>query len=216
VFRNPFRNKHSANTLALVTAAFPPELREDVLIVMGRLEVANTEPHATVQGPIRVGADSVAIPSRVYFPKADQSALSGLTPRQSAILAAVMTLHNSGYQRELWSVHLCSYPCDWAAPFVALLLGDYVRDIAAALEAHISEEWALHFHCLLSANPELQALLTARIVNYWGAYYRLLTPNLNFHPPYRVGVRMGVWDKRIAPRLTIKAEKTVSASHSCS
>ncbi len=190
--------------MALVQGAFPSSLQSDVLAVMDRMAVGPHEPHADGRYSSTVHGERILIPYRVYFPESRPTDFAGVSPQQMSIVAAIMTRHCSGFQREAWSAQLCLYPADWAVPFVAFLLGDYVAQVLSAVESGLSPEWESLF---ANSPPELRPScrqLNHRIVSYWNTYYRGWQNYRRFtdYPGYIVAKRLGLWEPGIAPRLT--------------
>ena len=190
--------------MALVRRAFPSSLQSDVLTVLDRIAVGAHEPHPDGSYSFSIHGETVLIPYRVYFPDSSPTDFAGVSPRQLSVIAAIMTRHCSGYQRELWASQLCQHPADWAVPFVAFLLGDYVAEVLGAVESGLSPEWERLF---ASFPPEMQHTrrqLNHRIINYWNLYYRgrRSYQRLPDYPGYIVAKRLGLWEPRVAPRLT--------------
>jgi len=209
---NLVKKTHSAVTLAAIGAAFPAWLRDDVSIVMAHVPPVDSEPHVGCAYRFTVGDHRITVPSRVYFTEMHPADFGDLTRTQTAILAAIMTRHLSGYQREEWSEPLSTHPADWTTPFVALLMGDYVREILAMIERNMATEWQPLFRDFADNNPEWRRSLTHRIVTYWDMYYRRLIPRLPDYPGYRVAERLGLWDKKSTPRLT-RGNKRSDGNH---
>jgi hypothetical protein len=177
-------------------------LADDVSKVMEVVQATDIEPHTASAYRCKVGDEEVTIPYRVYFSEMSTNDLHRLATNQKPILAAIMTLHHSGYQREIWAEQLAAYPFTWTTPFMALLLGDYVREVLAVIERSVNSEWVPLFHEFAAKNPEWKRPLNHRILSYWDIYYRWQIPRLTDYPGYRVAERLGVWDKKTAPKLT--------------
>ena len=70
------------------------------------------------------------------------------------------------------------------------------------LEQGLGEEWIPLFQDFASQNPEWRRPLNHRILSYWDTYYRRWNSRLTDYPGYRLAKRLGLWDKKIAPKLT--------------
>jgi hypothetical protein len=196
----------------MISAAFSPSMHEDVFRVMEYVGVSDIEPSEPVSR-VRVGDCHVDIPYRIYFREAYPSDFKGLTKTQEGVLAAIMSRHYSGYQREIWARQLCLHPANWTAPFVVFLLGDYVREVLLIMHEQLNSDWKLVVHDFLDKNAELKKPLNYRIISYWDSYYRCITPSLTDYPGYAVAERLGIWDKKVAPRLTRASRCNQSSVH---
>jgi len=196
-----FKKKHSPESLSSIFGAFPKDMHDDVIVVMDHVEVGIHEPHMYDPDHLFLRGDSITVPYRVYFPEINPTSIKGFTSVQMAILAAIMTRHHSGYQRQVWAKLLSRYPADWTTPFMALLLGDYVCEILATLDDGLSPAWGALFETFSIENPEWSRPLTHRIITYWDIYYRRRIPSLVEYPGYRVTERLGLWDRKAAPKL---------------
>ncbi len=204
IFSKLFRQTHTDQTMALVQQAFPSSLQSDVRAVMDRIAVGPHEPHPDGSYSSTVHGEHVLIPCRVYFPESRPTDFAGVSAQQMSIVAAIMTRHCSGFQRELWAAQLCLYPADWAVPFVAFLLGDYVAEVLRAVESGLTPEWESLFASFPPEQQHSRRQLNHRIINYWNLYYRGRQSyrRLTEYPGYIVAKRLGLWEPRVAPRLT--------------
>lgn len=189
--------------MAIVRGAFPLSLQSEVLSVMGRIEVGRHEPHADGCYRALVDGEPISIPYRVYFPESSPQDFEGFTQQQMSIVAAIMSRHFSGYQRELWAAELCQRPIEWAIPFVAYLLGDYVVEVLRTVEVGLSPEWERLFASFSAERQHTRRQLNHRIINYWNLRYhgRQSYRHLSDYPGYIIAKRLGLWESRVAPRL---------------
>jgi hypothetical protein len=199
-----FKKRHSKNTLAVVQAGFPSCLHDDVRKVMAEIGPAKIEPHVIASYCFITEEGQVTVPYRVYFPQLSAPQTGSLTQTQIPILAGIMIRHHSGYHRETWAQQLLAYPTPWTTPFVAVLLGDYVSQILSTINKHLNSRWETLFHDFAQKNPKWLRPLSHRILTYWDIYYRRSIPRLTDYPGYLVAQRLGLWDKKAAPRLTKK------------
>lgn len=210
MFQFLFKKRHTVNTIELICAAFPPSVHEDVLKVMKHVGVSDIEPTKPVSR-VRVGDHHVDIPYRVYFQNSSPADFKGLTKIQSGVLASIMTRHHSGYQREIWGRQLCSHPAIWTAPFVVYLLGDYVQEVLLMMQEQLNPDWDLFIHEFLDKNIEIKKSVSHRIISYWDCYYRCMTPHFTDYPGYLIAARLGIWDNKVAPRLSRINKRNQSA-----
>lgn len=198
------KKKHSTSTIDVVCGCFPHSLRDDVLVILELLQAAPYELKSSSGGCCNVGDESVFLTSRVSFPKVKEADLKSLTEQQRAVLAALMTRHHDGYQRQYWVRVLCAHPRSWTAPYLADSLGDYVVEIQQVICDSVSSEWKMVMADYRLHNPDRIQPLNARILSYWNTYHRWYPPNilnLREHPGYVAAVELGLWDKSIAKRL---------------
>ena len=201
------KKRHSKNTIEVIRAAFPTSRVDDLTEVLTRIPVADHEPHTDDPNRVNIGDLEIFIPSRVYFPEIDPRDCNDLSDTQNAILAAIYTRHHSGFQREIWAGRLLNHPAPWTSPFLALLLGDYVIEVIVRLEKGLTEDWEAPIRDFAASNPKWRRPLNHRILTYWDIYYRHKIPRITDYPGYRLADRLGLWDKKTAPKLIKKANR---------
>ncbi|RYD18742.1 MAG: hypothetical protein EOP88_21515 [Verrucomicrobiaceae bacterium] len=199
-------DRHSPNTREAVRAAFPAELEADVDWVLNQLGVARHEPQDEVMLRLADGGEA-AIPYRVYFPEKSPAGSHPHTTARKAILAAILTRHHSGFQRQTWARELAAFPLPWATPFMALLLDDYVCQIPAMLEKSLDEEWIPLLKQFGEGNPEWRATFNSRTVSYWAEFYRQPFLWFDDYPGYRAAVRFGLWNGKTCHRLLTRTRR---------
>lgn len=208
-FTNFIKKKHSLLTKSRVMDGFPVNLHVDVQAVLDTLAIAPHEPH--MNGSYRsvlLGAE-ITIPARVYFPASEIKDIAHLSVVQQAVFAAVMTRHFDGHQREYWVRVLCSHPSEWTASYLAFVLGDYVVQVLATVDQCLTPDWYPLIRQHAQENHICLKALNHRILNYWTLYYRYHPPNyrrLKDYPGYIIAERLGLWDKKTAPKLLRKRE----------
>jgi hypothetical protein len=194
MYWNWWRTRHSDQTIERCIAAFPSDVSGDVRAVLTR--VPKDEHGPTEDGfDAFVAGGQVKIPYRVYFAEPPVRAVTGLTARQRLVLAALFTRHHNGFVRERWLRELGRSADSWMAPFVVHLLGEYVMEIAQAIEAVIPIDRS-SYRAFADANPELCRVISARMVNYWALYYRRQVSSFAEYPAYQVACELGVWRGR--------------------
>ena len=206
------KKRHSKNTHEVISAAFPACFVGDLTEVLTRIPVAHIEPHTDDPNRVNIGDLEVFIPSRVYFPAIDPRDFADLSDTQNAMIAAIYTRHHSGFQREIWAGRLLNHPAPWTSPFLALLLGDYVIEVIARLERGLTEDWEAPIRDFATSNPKWRQSLNDRILTYWDIYYRHKIPRIFEYPGYRLAHKLGLWDKKTAPKLIRKSNKSEMAT----
>ena len=199
--------QHTATCINAVLEAFPESIAEDVIEALDALDGSSHEP--SIRDGLRrvVGNQTLVLPSRVYFSGVSEHKIKSLSQQQKQIVAALMTRHHSGYQRESWGRVLCESPSTWATPFAVDLLGDYVLEILMMLERSLDAEWMPFVAQLISDNDGITAPLNHRILNYWHCYYRWYPPNireLRDYPGYVAAARLGLWENGVGKKLLRK------------
>jgi hypothetical protein len=183
---------------AELSRAFPHALRADVARVSAVLPEATHplfRPFSVV-----LGAKSLSIPQRVYFPDPFRAVLERLSSTQRLILHCIYTRHHDGYVREQHLLPVLEAAPGWAAPFVLQLLGEYVIEIHDALLANIETVAGDSYRHFADQNPSFVALTKSRIVSYWTCYYRWsryagarVYPDLFKYPAYQVADALCWW-----------------------
>jgi len=201
---------HTDHVLGQIYAAFPVRWHTEVAEVMRCLSPARSEPNPDWAQKVEISTEAIQVPYRIYFDGIARG-WKQFSETKRVILAALMTRHHSGYQRMEWAARLCEHPADWTAPYIALLLGDYVDEILRVLEQNVGPEWNLPFASFVTNNPLLRERLNRRIVSYWHSYYRQEVPRFAEYPGFRVAERLGVWDHRVAPNLIRRSGRAKSS-----
>ena len=83
----------------------------------------------------------------------------------------------------------------WVPAFVVPLLGEYVAEIAAAVQRGVSHQQAA-YAAFASENPDFCRKTSARMINYWALYYRRSIPRFADYPGYQAAMALGVWRQR--------------------
>ena len=188
---------HSKATIERSVAAFPSHLAADVRVALQALPETHLEPtEESIE--VRISGEVVRIPYRVYFPQPSPEKIETLSPRQRAIVAALMTRHHDGHARERWVAEVLPSSELWVPAFVVPLLGDYVAEIAQAVQRGVSHRHGA-YEAFASENPDFCRKTSARMINYWALYYRQSTPRFSDYAGYKAATALGVW-KQQPPR----------------
>ena len=195
--------RHLEDEVARVAAGFPTSLAADVRAVMDIIPEAAHPVHVYEAVTAWVSGDSVTIPNRVYFPLPSQKDVASLDRIQTCVLNAIYSRHHDGYVREAHVASLCRCEEPWAMPYIALLLSEYVIEIAEAIEQSGGPDLAL-MRAFSADNPDLCRLISKRMVTYWSMYYRRSSPVFREYLFYRLGQEYGLWAERVAHRLVAR------------
>lgn len=125
---------------------------------------------------MRVHGESVDIPYRMYNDDLDPVRVHSLPPVQRTILGCLYTRHDDGHTRQRWLRTLFTEPPQpWAVPFVIQLLGEYVIEIIADIDAALAAANRAtmdEYRRFAEENPEFVRLTQERANSYWVAYFR--------------------------------------------
>jgi len=187
-------NPHSERTTERILVAFPSRLAGYVRAVLQVIPKAEHEP--TDDGiDVTVEGERVLIPYRVYFPEPPDKVVAKLQPLQRLLLAAMFTRHHDGFVRERWLRAMGPSVESWVPPFVVQLLGEYVVEIACAVE-DVIPPGPSSYQAFADANHDYCRVVSARMIDYWALYYRRQTPSFGDYPAYRAARQLGVWRER--------------------
>jgi len=160
---------HSQKMSDYVLGAYPQKMGKDVRAVLRIIKPEERYRPAEYDRAVSANSEQLVIPYRIYFPEPDDRLVSRLSHRQKAILATLYTRHADGYIREKW---LKQVPADesWQAPFIALLIGEYVIEIIRAMRS--CEQFDKEFFSdFVRENLQVCEQITARAITYWDYFY---------------------------------------------
>jgi hypothetical protein len=180
-----------------LAAAFPASVEDDVHAVLSAL--AST-PHRTssplsggsINGrerlSLRVQAEPIQIPSRIYLEAPRDDLLAGLSQVQRTILGCLYTRHHNGFARQRALRDILHSPHPWVVPFVVQLVGEYVIEIVTDIQRGLPElqdpasQRAEQYGRVLADNRAFLPLVSQRVASYWDCYYRPLHADPRFYP----------------------------------
>lgn len=159
----------------------PEDRRGDLATVIAALPPSGFGPLGT-RNIVADGRD-VEIPYRIYNPPMVDVRL---TDGQRQVVNCLYTRHNDGQVRERSVIPLLQAPEAWTAPFIVLLLGEYVVEITAAIQDGLAsldpERLRSAFGPFVAENPELMRVTEQRAISYWSCYYRREYPDMAAYP----------------------------------
>jgi hypothetical protein len=134
---------------------------------------------------------SVQLPTRLHFqnlPSGD-GWLSSLPPSALCLVSRA----TDGFLRQRAASAIVNIKSEWAPPFVAALLGDYVVEIADVIcDAIPGFDQALYAD-FVRENRTAVRTLRAQATSYWAAYYRDRCPEKRDYPALRALHEMETW-----------------------
>jgi hypothetical protein len=104
----------------------------------------------------------------------------------------VYTRHCDGHVRERYLRQVLATTCDWVAPYIVRLAGEYVIEITRIIQASLSQLTvpgsAQHatYGRFAAQNPAFIELTRARAVSYWNEHYRRQYPSLASYPARKI------------------------------
>ena len=161
--------------------AFPLRLQADVDAALTIMPMSDIPRSPDDVGPVTVGGQSLRIPSRIYNPEPDASAIAFLSEEQQQILACLYTRHHDGHVRQRVLEQVLKSNQAWVAPFVVQLLGEYVVEIVQLIQDHLSVTGPDSLLAFVRENPRFMELTAQRATSYWDCYYR---PNFRYLKDY--------------------------------
>jgi len=149
--------------------AFPAALAHRVDGVAGRL--ALEQPRILPQCfSVRLHGEELFIPERLYCEPDALLAATRIEGIEGAIALCLGTRDHDGFVREHCVRRLLDERHDWVIPFVVRLVGEYVAQIVAAIEAALPGLDAAAYGSFLRDNPRFLDMTERRVISYWYAY----------------------------------------------
>jgi len=183
-----FRNKDDYSGYKKSLAqCFPIELNEEMENVFSKIpfnqynttnfynqryEVSNLLSQDSFE--VKINDEKCQIPYRIYFnePLNDNK----LSPIQNDILNCIYTRHHNGRVRQIALENLRERNSYWITPFRVQLLGEYVYEIIETLSNQMDNTVIDNCKRFLAENPIIAKRTKARIISYYGIYYRWQHP----------------------------------------
>jgi hypothetical protein len=152
-------------------SAFPASLALPATRVTARLGPADVIPPAGAHHVV-VGGEALTIPGRVYFDPECLTGSEALPAAERLVLMCIFTRHHDGHVREACLRAIVGHAEPWVAPFVVLLLGEYVIEIAEVIKSNLPALAPDTYASFVAANPEVMAVTRRRATSYRNCYYR--------------------------------------------
>jgi len=140
---------------------------------------------------IEVTGQTIAIPQRLHFVGlyADTDRLSDLNPASRCL----MTRATDGRLRQQAVRSVIGDQSAWVAPFVLMLLGEYVIEIVEDVRAALPVLDQSVYANLVRENRQTLQRLRARATSYWDAYYRQQYSQKRDYPGLQALHEMETW-----------------------
>ncbi len=111
----------------------------------------------------------------------------------SVAAACLLTRSTDGYLRQRALRRIVSIQEPWTLPYVVLLLGEYVVEIAQDILKTLPEFDQRLCIRFVQENRPLMRLLRARAASYWNCYYRPDYPEQRDYPALQALRELEVW-----------------------
>lgn len=140
---------------------------------------------------IDVTGQMIAIPRRLHFVgmSAGTDMLSNLNPASRCLL----TRATDGRLRQQAVRSVIDLQSPWVAPFVLMLLGEYVIEIVEDVRDALPVLDQSVYANLVRENRQTVQRLRARATSYWDAYYRRQYPQKRDYPGLQALYEMETW-----------------------
>ncbi len=176
----------------LAMAAFPTSVQ-----LLARNAANILTPAIDVNYPIRttdviVQGSKVKIPVRIHFRR--ELTNSRMTAMEVKLaIECLRTRSTDGYLRQAALRCILPAPMPWVVPFVVLLAGEYVVEIADELYAAIPALDVDIYARFVIENRPLIRLLRARAKSYWDCFYRNLYADYHSYPGLKFLYQLERW-----------------------
>jgi len=166
----------------------PVPLRDIATDLQHRLRRIEATPHPNLaQHQIQLDGEALRFPCRLY---ADGTRLmrlaSSLQGDARLLCLCLATRHPDGHLRQHALETLGAASAPWVLAFHLALLGEYVEEIAVAVEQQAQQIGLAAYLPLVRANPAFVDRCIQRAASYWNAYYRSRHPTLRTFPAHRL------------------------------
>lgn len=140
---------------------------------------------------IDVTGQMIAIPRRLHFVglSAGADMLSSLNPASRCLI----TRATDGHLRQQATRSIIDHQSVWVAPFVLMLLGEYVIEIVEDVRDALPVLDRSVYANLVRENRQVVQRLRARATSYWDAYHRQQYPQKRDYPGIQALHEMETW-----------------------
>lgn len=140
---------------------------------------------------IDVTGQRIAIPGRLHFVglSAGSDRLGNLNPASRCLI----TRATDGHLRQQAVQSVIGHQSPWVAPFVLMLLGEYVIEIVEDIRDALPVLDQSVYANLIRENRQTVQRLRARATSYWNAYHRQRYPQKRDYPGLHALHEMETW-----------------------
>ena len=127
---------------------------------------------------IDVGGQIIAVPRRLHFVGLSEAKVANL----SAAARCLATRATDGYLRQHALRSVIDQRESWVAPYVVLLLGEYVLEIVEDIHAALPRLDSSLYAQFVRENRQTMQRLRAKATSYWDTYHRRCYPAKRDYP----------------------------------
>lgn len=151
-------------------AAFPYGCRAMAEAAVRELQVYVDDEYRKSSTTMEISGKPIYVPSRFHFLVPEQKA--DLVDVASPAALCLLTRSTDGHLRQKALKAIVSLRESWVAPFVVLLVGEYVVEIIQDIQASLPVLDEAIYSNFVRENRAIMRTVRSRAVSYWNAYYR--------------------------------------------
>lgn len=140
---------------------------------------------------MEVSGKTIYVPSRFHF--LDTVARADISHRAFPAAQCLLTRSTDGYLRQRALNAILSLREPWIAPFVVLLIGEYVVEIVLDIQASLPSLDREIYSNFVRENRGIMRTIRSKAVSYWDAYYRNRFPDRAAYPGLVVLRQLEEW-----------------------
>ena len=168
----------------MIQKAFPSYLHKEATKIADFLQQNDPKDFKIIGTEIvYLNGKVLELPQRVYFGEFNTQ---NLTLVQEQMLNCLYLCHCNGHLREYYLRKVLEVKEDFALPFIAKLLGDYVIEILEVLHHELPNDTRDKLRDFFRANLLYQKRIESRIASYWDLFYRNAYPDLKKYVGYQL------------------------------
>lgn len=171
--------------------AFPLDMAALATLAASELSPFVDDTYRQRSEAIDVTGQMVAIPQRLHF--AGLSAASGRLSSLSPVSLCLITRATDGRLRQQAVRSVLDHQSAWVAPFVLMLLGEYVIEIVEDIRDALPTLDRSVYANLVRENRQTVQRCRARATSYWDAYHRQQYPEKRDYPGLQALHKMETW-----------------------
>jgi hypothetical protein len=167
------------------THAFPADLAERVKNAVQLLARGQMHAPSDTAISVRVAAELLSIPYRVYYDKQQLLTCMNSAGETSLIALCLGTRHYDGLMREQCVRRILAVDEKWTAPFVVQLLGEYVVEVTQPIHERFLDGVERKYLDFFRENAKYCEYLECRAISYWNEFYRRRFPKYKDYPAFK-------------------------------
>lgn len=168
----------------MIEKSFPSYLHKEATKIADFLQQNDPKDFKIIgKEVVYLNGEALELPQRVYFGEFNTK---NLTLVQEQMLNCLYLCHCNGHLREYYLRKVLEMKEDFALPFIAKLLGDYVIEILEVLHHELPNDTRDKLRDFFRANPLYQKRIQNRIASYWDLFYRNVHPDFKRYVGYQL------------------------------